>query len=149
MLQIVYHSQSGSCARLASEALAGARQEEGFESTLTRAVDASIVDLLESSGLLFVTAENSGSLAGGMKDFFDRIFYPAIRQSIVLPYALLVSAGNDGAGAVRQAERILSGIPLKVAMEPLVLKGEVNESTCCKAKDFGLAMAAGLHMGIY
>ena len=149
MLKIIYHSQSGSSARLALEALVGAKKEKGIEATLIRAFDASVTELSDASGLLFVTSENSGYLGGGMKEFFDRIFYPAIRESSVLPYALLISAGNDGREAVRNAQKILSGIPFKAAMEPLVIRGEPTENAYRKAQDFGLAMAAGLHMGIY
>ena len=149
MLKIIYHSQSGSCARLALEAFAGAIQEEGFETSLIRAVDSSVIELSNASGLLLIAPENSGYLAGGMKEFLDRIFYPAIRDSLVLPYALLISAGNDGREATRQAQRILSGIPLKAVMEPLVIRGELTDNSCRRAQDFGLTMAAGLNMGIY
>ena len=149
MLKIIYHSQSGSCARLALEALTGAKKEKEFETDLIRSVDASVAKLSDASGLLFVAPENSGYLAGGMKEFFDRIFYPAIRESIVLPYALIISAGNDGREAARQTQRILSGIPFKAILEPLVIRGELTENAYRKAQDFGLTMAAGLHMGIY
>ena len=149
MLKIIYHSQSGSSARLALEAFAGAIQEEGFETRLIRALDSSVTELSNASGLLLIASENSGYLAGGMKEFLDRIFYPAIRESLVLPYALLISAGNDGREAARQTQRILSGIPLKAVMEPLVIRGELTDNSCRRAQDFGLTMAAGLNMGIY
>ncbi len=149
MLKIIYHSQSGSCARLALEAFVGAKQEEGFETSLIRALDSSITELSTASGLLLIASENSGYLAGGMKEFFDRIFYPAIRDSLVLPYALLISAGNDGREAARQAQRILSGIPLKAVMEPLVIRGELTDKSYRRAQDLGLTMAAGLNLGIY
>ena len=44
---------------------------------------------------------------------------------LVKPYGLLISAGNDGRGAVAQAQRILRGIPFTAAAEPLILRGEV------------------------
>ena len=149
MLKIIYHSQSGSCARLALEVFAGAKQEKGFETSLIRALDSSIAELSNASGLLLIASENSGYLSGGMKEFFDRIFYPAIRDSIVLPYALLISAGNDGREAARHAQRILSGIPLKAVMEPLVIRGELTDDSYRRAQDLGLTMAAGLNIGIY
>ena len=87
-LLIVYHSQSGTCADLARAAAEGARQEEGVQVLVQRACDAGVRDLAAADGLLLVAAENSGSLSGGAKEFLDRIFYPAIDQSLVLPYAL-------------------------------------------------------------
>ena len=84
-----------------------------------------------------------------MKDFLDRSFYPAIEHGLVLPYALLVSAGNDGRGAVRQAQRILSGYPFPAVAEPVIFRGEVSEAHLGASADLGQALAAGLSMGIY
>ena len=148
-LLIVYHSQSGASATLAAAACRGARDEPSVTVQLLRATDAGIGDLAQASGLLLVTAENSGFLSGGSKDFLDRVFYPAINRALVLPYALIVSAGNDGRGAVRQAQRILSGIPFTAAAEPLILRGETDPGSLTQAGELGLAFATGLEMGIY
>ena len=148
-LVIVYHSQSGSSARLARAAWEGARSEEGVAVEIKRVWDAGVLDLASADGVLLVMAENSGYLSGGMKDFLDRIFYPAIEQGLVLPYALVVSAGNDGRGAVRQAKMILSGIPFVAASEPLILRGEVKAIHLERCKELGQAIAAGLEMGIF
>ena len=148
-LLISYHSQSGSCARLASAALRGARRESGAAVNLLRTWDAGSRDLRQTDGLLLVVAENSGALSGGMKDFLDRIFYPAIAAELVIPYALVVSAGNDGRGAVRQAETILSGIPFSPATEALICRGSVTEQHMADCEELGMGFAAGLVMGIY
>ena len=123
-LLIVYHSQSGTSAQLARAAWRGARREAGIEVTVMRAWDAGTVDLERANGVLLVMAENSGALCGTMKDFLDRTFYPAIARGLVLPYALLISAGNDGRGAQQQAERILSGYPFPAAAAPIILRGK-------------------------
>ena len=94
-------------------------------------------------------AENSGTLSGGMKDFLDRVFYPSIARGLVMPYAVVLSAGNDGRGAARQVQRILSGIPLVPAAEPLILRGEVSTAHLAAARELGQAVAAGLLMGIF
>lgn len=148
-LLIVYHSQSGASAQLARSAWRGAAAEAGVEVTLRRAWDAGVEDLAQADGLLLVAAENSGALSGGMKDFLDRTFYPAIARDLVLPYALLVSAGNDGRGAIRQVQRIMSGYPFPAAAEPLVLRGEVSGAHLQASRELGQALAAGLAMGIF
>ena len=112
---IVYHSQSGSSAALARAALQGVRAETDVGFSLKRAWDACTDDLAQADGLLLVAAENSGALSGAMKDFLDRTFYPAIAADLMLPYTLLLSAGNDGRGAQQQAQRILSGYPFPAA----------------------------------
>lgn len=148
-LLIVYHSQSGTSARLARAAAEGAAQEEGVTVAVRRACDAGIADLASANGLLLVAAENSGSLSGGAKDFLDRVFYPAIDRGLVLPYALLISAGNDGRGACSQVERILRGIPFKPVADAQICRGEVTQAHLDTARETGLALAAGLTMGIY
>jgi len=148
-LLIVYHSQSGASAKLAQAASRGASSEADVVVNALRAWDADTNDLLQANGLLVVAAENSGALSGGMKDFLDRTLYPAIGRGLVLPYALLLSAGNDGRGAQRQAQRILSGYPFPVAMEPLILRGEISDAHLKESEELGQAFAAGLAMGIF
>ena len=148
-LLIVYHSQSGASAQLARAAWRGALAEPGVEVLVRRACDAGVVDLRLSHGLLLVAAENSGALSGGMKDFLDRSFYPAIDDGLVLPYTLLLSAGNDGRGAVRQLQRIMSGYPFPEAAEPVILRGEVTPAHLRAGEELGAAFAAGLVMGIF
>ena len=148
-LLITYHSQSGSFARLARAALRGALQESGTTVVVRRAWDAGAVDLERADGLLLFVAENSGSLSGGAKDLLDRVFYPAIDRGLVKPYALVVSAGNDGRNAVRQAETILSGIPFTRAAESSIFRGPVSAEHLTACEELGLGFAAGLGMGIY
>lgn len=148
-LLIAYHSQSGASAQLARAAWRGALAETGVEVVVRRAWDAGVEDLRRAQGVLLVAAENSAALSGGMKDFLDRTFYPAIAHELVLPYALLVSAGNDGRGAVRQLQRIMSGYPFPPAAEPVILRGEVTEAHLRAAGELGAAFATGLAMGIF
>ena len=148
-LLIVYHSQSGTCARLAFAAFEGAVREQTLQVRLMRAWDAGARHMAETDGLLLVAAENSGALSGTVKDFLDRTFYPSISRDLVLPYALLISAGNDGRGACAQAGRILSGYPLVSAAEPVIVRGEFSAAHARAANDLGEAFASGLSMGIF
>jgi hypothetical protein len=148
-LLIVYHSQSGSCLELAAAARRGASREPGTALCWRRAWDAGMEDLRGCEGLLLVAAENSGTLAGAMKDFLDRCFYPAQPLQLNLPYGLVISAGNDGRGASRQAQKILSGFPMKLVAEPLICRGEVTGSMLASCEELGQALALGIEMGIY
>jgi multimeric flavodoxin WrbA len=146
---IVYHSQSGTSARLAAAIAAGVGEESGVQRRLLRASDAGADDLLAADGLVLVGAENSGALAGGLKDFLDRVFYPAMAAARVMPYVLAISAGNDGTGAQREAERILRGIPFVAATEALLLRGESCPEHLRQGRELGQAFATGLEMGIF
>jgi multimeric flavodoxin WrbA len=148
-LLIVFHSQGGSTQRLAEAALRGARREAGVETVLRRAFDAGVDDLVGCQGLLVVTPENLGYMAGAIKDFFDRTFYPAQGRVDGVPYAVLVKAGNDGTNTAVQVERIARGYKLRKVAEPIIVRGDVCSEDVTAAEDLGQALAAGLALGIY
>lgn len=148
-LLIVYHSQSGNTETMAAAALRGARREPEVCSVLKRAYDAGLADLLHCDGLLIGSPENFGTMAGAIKDFFDRTYYPAQTHGVNLPYALLISAGNDGSGAIRQIERIAGAYPLKKIAEPVLCRGEADQAILNRCEELGQGMAAGLSFGIY
>lgn len=145
---IIYHSQSGTSAQLAAASWRGAIEHDPA-AKIERAADVGARDIFHSKGVLLVCAENSGRLAGGMKDLLDRVFYPLIERNCSLPYALLISAGNDGRGAVAEAQRILSGIPFTEALEPRIIRALPEEDALEDVKELGAGFATGLQMGIF
>ena len=147
-LLIVFHSQSGSTEKFARAAAAGALEED-VTVVVKRAMDAGLADLAACDGILFATPENFGALSGGMKDFLDRTYYPALHLELNCAYAVLVSAGNDGSGAVRQLDRIVSGYPMRQVAPPLILRGGVSDDGMERAQQLGQTLAAGLAMGIF
>jgi hypothetical protein len=151
LLVIAYHSQSGASAALARRArkAALAIAPEHVPVKLLRCQDAGAVEVVNASGLLLVCAENSGRLAGAAKDFLDRIFYPLHGRGVTIPYALLVSAGNDGRGAVAEAQRILRGIPFTEGLEPRIIRGDPDEAALQDVDEFAAGFATGLEMGIF
>lgn len=148
-LLILYHSQSGNTEKMALAVLEGAQQEEDCDSRLVKAIDAKIEDLLNVDGVIFGTPENFGYMSGALKDFFDRTYYDALPHQLNLPYALFVSAGNDGTGAVREVDRILRGYPLKKVAEALIGRGEVTAEHLQACREMGHGLASGLSLGIY
>ena len=148
-LLILYHTQSGNTGQLVEAALRGAQTEPEIEARLIMAKDGELQDLLWSDAIVFGTPENFGYMSGALKDFYDRTFYPAEPYQLNRPYALLVSAGNDGSGAVRECDRILKGYPMKKATEPYIARGEITQQHLDKALELGQMMATGLAMGIF
>jgi multimeric flavodoxin WrbA len=150
-LLIVYHSQSGNTRRLAEAVLEGAKDEliTEVEVRYLLAAQAGPDDLLWAHGLLLGTPENFGYMSGGMKDFLDRTFYPVEGKILSLPYAVFISAGNDGSGALRAIRRIANGYPFKEVQEPVIAQGEVNERVLEQCRELGMTLAAGLEAGIF
>ena len=150
-LLIVYHTQSGNTRRLAEAAWRGATDDEvtDVEVRMLRASDAGPDDLLWADALLLGTPENFGYMSGGMKDFLDRTFYPVEGKIQALPYAIFVSAGNDGTGAVRAIHRIANGYPFSEVQEPIIATGPPTEEHLAQCRELGMAVAIGLEAGIF
>jgi len=102
-----------------------------------------------ADGLLLGTPENFGYMSGALKDFLDRTFYEVEGQLQPLPYAVFVSAGNDGSGAVRAIARISGGYPFVEVQKPIIVTGEPSIDDLARCEELGMSLAAGLSAGIY
>jgi len=160
-LLIVWQSMTGGSRQMAEAAAATAAAEEGIDIRLLQAAAAGPDDLLAADGYLFVTPENLASMAGLMKDFFDRCYYPVLGRIEGRPYATLVCAGSDGSGAARQIERICTGWRLKAVAPALIVCTHaqtpqailapkiIGAADLQRCRELGAAMAAGLVLGVY
>lgn len=156
-LAIVWHSRTGASEALALAAARGA----GDGARLIAAADAQAGDLLAAGGFLFICPENLGAMSGQMKELFDRTYYPLLGQVEGRPYASIISAGSDGAGAQRQLDRIVTGWRLRRVAEPLIVNlaaqtpaeilaaKTVPASQLDLAAELGMALAQGLEHGIF
>ena len=148
-LLIVYHSQSGTMERLALRLAQGARHEQEVETIFKPAAEAEVEDLLGCRGIALCSPEYFGTMAGMIKDFFDRTYVAAQERTIGLPFVLLVCAGNDGRGALTQMERIIAGYKWRQALEHERIVGTPTEEDLQRIEEMGQALAAGLSMGIF
>jgi multimeric flavodoxin WrbA len=148
-LLVVYPGTGGTTDRMAEAAIRGARSIEEVETLVKLARNTDADDVLNCNGLLLGTPEKFGYMAGLMKDFLERIFYACEGKVEGLPYALFVSAGNDGSGAVTSVERIVTGLRLKRVHEPLIVKGEPDAAALARCEELGATVAAGIAYGMF
>ncbi len=152
------------CSRQLALAAAGGAAADEDATCVVRTLSADLAgptDVLEASGYLFVTPENLGSMAGMIKDFFDRSYYAALDRVTGRPYATIVCAGSDGQGATRQIDRIATGWRLRRVAEPLIVCSHaqtpqailapkvVAQDALDAASEIGASMSAGLALGIW
>lgn len=147
---VVYHSQGGNTRRMA-EAVAAGVAGEGSTPVLRKALDCTQEDLIGCDGLVLASPEYFGYMAGAIKDFFDRTYeqlreHPGVARK---PYSIIVSAGNDGQGAVMQIERICRGYRFKAVQKPIISKGAITEALLNRCTELGRIMAAGCETGIF
>lgn len=150
-LLIVAHAPSENTARLRDAAALGARDPdiEGVACRILSPFDTGPDDVLSAAGLLLITPENLGSMAGATKDFFDRCYMPCLDRTQGLPFRLIVRAGHDGTGTCRQVETIATCLRWRSVEAPLVCRGPWDEGFLGQAQEVGLHMAAGLEAGIF
>lgn len=159
-LLVVWHSMTGGSEAMAGAAAAAAQAED--VSVVTKAArDTGPDDLLAADGYIFVCPENLAAIAGVMKDFFDRCYYPVLDRIEARPYATMVCAGSDGENAVRQIARIATGWRLKPVAEPVIVcthaqtpeqilaPKTIDPAELDRCRDVARLLAAGLAMGIF
>jgi multimeric flavodoxin WrbA len=160
-LLIVFHSRTGGARQMAEAAEQGARREGAITVRRVEAQQAQVADMLAADGYIFAAPENLAALSGAMKEFFDRTYYGALDRIAARPYAMMICAGSDGAGAVRQIERIATGWRLRAVAEPIIVNTNAQTPEAIAAAKtiaiadlsrcaaLGEAFASGLVQGIF
>ncbi|MEM9913289.1 MAG: NAD(P)H-dependent oxidoreductase [Pseudomonadota bacterium] len=158
-LLIVYHSKTGGSRQMA-EAAADAAQAE-LPIALKTAPETEPADMFEADGYIFCAPENLAAIAGVMKEFFDRCYYPVLGKIEGRPYAQMICAGSDGENAARQTARIAKGWRLREVQPPLIVcthaqtpeaiiaEKTIPEDQLARCRDLGAAMGAGISMGVF
>ncbi|MFN3522849.1 MAG: flavodoxin family protein [Phenylobacterium sp.] len=160
-LLIVWHSRTGGSRQMAEAAALAARELGEVKVRLLTAEAAQAEDLAAADGYVFVCPENLAAISGQMKEFFDRTYYPVLERLNGRPYAIMVCAGSDGDGAVRQIARIATGWRLKQVADPIVVNTAaqtpeailapktIDQAALDRCGELGAALAAGLAMGVF
>jgi multimeric flavodoxin WrbA len=148
---IIYHSQSGNTQRLARAVAEGVSETENAGVRLKEAFDAMARDITECDAIVFCSPEYFGYMAGAMKDFFDRTYEDLKDDTGVhkKPYCVVISAGDDGSGALTHIERLCKGYRFKKVQHPIICKGPVTEKILTKCYELGMTIAEGVNAGIF
>jgi NAD(P)H-dependent FMN reductase len=161
-LTILWHSQTGGTQAMV-DALADGAAAAAPEVPTRRlhAASAAADDALAAGLLVFATPENLGAMSGLLKDWFDRAYYDLLDRVNGKPYALLVCAGSDGHNAIRQVERIATGLRLRQVAEPLLVNvgaqspaairahKTLPEAELARCRELGATLAAGMALRIW
>jgi flavodoxin len=148
-LLIVYHSQSGNAESLSKAVEAGAIRVAGVTVTRKRASATIADDLISYRCLVICSPEYFGYMAGAVKDLFDRCYEDVREHMLGKSFAVVVSAGNDGTGALTSIERIIAGFRMKKAQEPIICRGQITSEHRSLCEQLGETLAAGIDLGIY
>ncbi len=150
-LLIVASAPSDNTQRLRDAVLRGATHPDidGINVQVQAPGESGPEDVLWADALILGTTENFGYMAGALKDWFERVYYPCLDQTAGLPYALYVRAGNAGQGAKVSVERIVTGLRWHAVQNALILNGDYQPDFEQECEALGMTLAAGLEAGIY
>ena len=148
-LLFIAHAPSLNTRAVRDAVIQGAQTAEGLEFRVLMPQQANASDVLKADGIILLTTENIGYMAGLTKDFFDRSYNDLLDQRPGLPVVTLIRAGLDGTGTRRALSGIYTGLGWRSVSEMIVLHGAWDDGFLTIAQEAGQAMAEGLSAGIF
>jgi multimeric flavodoxin WrbA len=149
-LLIVHHTPSPAVHALLEVVRSGAGDPSigPIEVVVKAALHATAADVLAADGYVLGTPANLGSMSGALKHFFDTIYYPCLEDTPGRPWALFVHGNDDTAGAIRDVERIVTGLRWNLAQPVLSVTGHPSRADLDAAWELGAATAALVAEGL-
>jgi multimeric flavodoxin WrbA len=131
---------------LRDAALTGAAEgDPALEVRSLGPLDCTADDVLESAAILLFTPTHFGSMAGLVKDWFERIWQPCLDRTVGRPFGLAVKGSVDVDGGVASVEKLaVAGLRWKPIAPVLTVVGDVDQQHLDAAWELGATMAAGL-----
>ena len=145
-LLVVYHSQSGNtetAAKIVSDAASGI---SGTEVVTKKALEANAEDLLACDAIAVGTPDYFSYMAGGLKDFFDRTFYPTQGQVTDKPCGIFLTHGGGGR-AVDSVKGICGSFKFNVIAEPVLVLNSPDEEATRELVNLGESLAEAAERG--
>jgi multimeric flavodoxin WrbA len=138
---IVYHTLSGNTEKMAKAFEDGAKSVPGTDVIIKKAFDATLEDLLGCDAIAFGSADYFSYIAGALKDFFDRTYYPSQGKVMGKPYAAFATGGVGGETALKVLDRICGSFKFKNAVEGVAVAGAPSSEVLAKCKEAGESLA--------
>jgi len=133
---IVYHSLSGNTKAAAEAVAEGVKSVDGAEAVLKDGLEAGTADLLDCKTLAVGTPDYFSYMAGGVKDFFDRTFYPTQGKVEDKPVGVFVTHGGGGK-AVESMKSICRSFKFRQACAPVLVKDKPDGDAVARLREMG------------
>jgi len=142
---IVYYTLGGNTKAAAECVAEGVRAAAG-EAVLKTGLEAGVEDLTGCDALAVGTPDYFSYMAGGLKDFFDRTYYPTQGQITDKPCGIFVTHGGGGK-AVESMKDICRAFKFRVVSEPVLVKGSPDEQAAAALRRLGETLARATSEG--
>ena len=137
---VVYCSMSGNT-QAAAEAVAEGVRSAKAQAVVKNGAAADAKDLLDCGAVALGSYDAFSYMGGGLKDFFDRAFYPTQNQVTDKPYAAFLTHGGGGK-ALQSIESVAQSFKLKKVADPVLIKGRPEGKAIADLKALGAKLAA-------
>ncbi len=137
---IVYHTLSGNTEAAAKAVAEGVKSVDGAEAIVKPAADAGLDDLVSCDAICVGTPDYFSYMAGMLKDFFDRTFYPSKDQVEGKPCGIFVTHGGGGK-ASDSVEKVCGSFKFKQIGETVLVKDNPDAAAKKALKELGAAVA--------
>jgi len=132
---IVYYSLSGNTEAAANLVAEGVKESGGIP-VVKKGLEAGADDLLSVDALAVGTPDYFSYMAGGVKDFFDRTFYPAQGKVTDKPYGTFVTHGGGGA-AGKSLEDMGRTFKFRHIADTVMVKNKPDDKAALELKKLG------------
>lgn len=141
---IVYYSLSGNTKRMAEAIAAGAGEVAGARVVVKTGLEATVEDLLSCDAIAIGSPDYFSYMAGGLKDFFDRAYYPTQGKVAGKPCLCFASAGGPPTVVLETLSRMCQAFKLQ-AVGTVGCSGQPTAEIAdeCRTAGRKLAQAAG------
>ena len=137
---IVFHSQSGNTKSAAEAVAEGAAAVAGTDVTVKEALEANVEDILSCDAIAVGTPDYFNYMAGGLKDFFDRVYYPTQGSVTGKPCGIFVTHGGGGK-AVESVSSICGSFKFKLVEPPVLVQGAPDADARKQLAALGASLA--------
>ena len=138
---VVYHSLGGNTKKMAEAVAEGARSVAGAEVTVKTGLEATIDDLLACDAVALGSPDYFSYMAGGLKDFLDRTYYPSQEKIAGKPAAAFGSAGGPPDNILKVLDQALGWFKLKKVADSVGSSGGVSAGALTACRDLGRKLA--------
>jgi multimeric flavodoxin WrbA len=139
---VVYHSLGGNTKKMAEAIAQGAAEVEGTIVALKTGLEADVNDLLGCDAVALGSPDYFSYMAGGLKDFLDRTYYPTQGKVAGKPAAIFGSAGGPPDRILAVLEQALEWFKLQRVGEPVGSSGGVSAGALSACQQLGRHLAA-------
>ena len=143
-LLVVHHTPSPSVHAMVEAVRDGTRADgiDGVEVRTSAALSTTAADALAADGYVLVGPANLGTMAGALKHFFDTVYYPCLDETVGRPFGCAVHGNNDVDGALRDIERIVTGLRWRQAVDHVRVLDSPSGGDLEACWDLGATLAA-------